>query len=157
MKVEQISLRVLWLEDNEDDVFFMMDALKRSGAPLTLRHVWNGKEALDVLASRQEPLPDAILTDIRMPFMDGLAFTREIRNDPAFESLPVLILSTSGLSRDVQVGLDLGASAYFIKPNSPAGWCTRLNDIYHEILRQIESRRALCNSATDPVAAEHAS
>jgi CheY-like chemotaxis protein len=134
-------MRILWLEDNEDDVFFMRTALKRSGLPATLQHVWNGKEALDFLA-RESALPDAILTDIRMPLLDGLGFIRELKQNPAWREIPVAILSTSGLGRDIRCGSELGVAGYFTKPNVPSDWVARLKEIYGEFVRLgVGSRR----------------
>jgi CheY-like chemotaxis protein len=137
MNERAFPLRVLWLEDSDDDVFFLKNALKKSGLPITLQHVWNGQEGLDLLRKQDFPRPDAILTDIRMPRMDGLTFAKEIRRDARFVSTPIFVLSTSGLSRDVQMGLSLGIAGHFTKPATPTDWINRLNEIYDAMVRHV--------------------
>jgi two-component system chemotaxis response regulator CheY len=61
---------------------------------------------------------DLVLTDIRMPNMDGLEFVRRVRNDLNRKDLPIIIISTKGADEDIELGLSLGASGYLSKPIS---------------------------------------
>jgi two-component system chemotaxis response regulator CheY len=74
----------------------------------------NGLEALDVLG--QEAGIDLILLDINMPVMDGLEFLERIRKEPAYERIPVIIISTEGKQEDTLRGLKMGAQGYVKKP-----------------------------------------
>lgn len=62
---------------------------------------------------------DLILSDIRMPYMDGLEFVRRVRQDLKDRKTPILLISTLGTDADVQRGLEAGADAYLLKPISP--------------------------------------
>jgi two-component system chemotaxis response regulator CheY len=75
----------------------------------------DGEDALDKL--RQGHF-DLVLTDIRMPRMDGLEFVRRVRNDLDRKDLPIIIISTKGAEEDIELGLSLGASGYLSKPIS---------------------------------------
>jgi two-component system chemotaxis response regulator CheY len=75
----------------------------------------DGKEALDKVRSGRF---DLVLTDIRMPGMDGLEFIRTVRSE--LNALPIIIISTKGADEDVQLGMSLGASGYLSKPVSMA-------------------------------------
>ena len=75
----------------------------------------DGMEALDKLKSGRF---DLVLTDIRMPRMDGLEFIRSVRSDLNDQALPIIIISTKGAEEDVQRGMTLGASGYLSKPVS---------------------------------------
>ena len=75
----------------------------------------DGKEALDKVRNGHF---DLVLTDIRMPRMDGLEFIRKVRSELNELTLPIIIVSTKGSDDDVQLGMDLGASGYLSKPIS---------------------------------------
>lgn len=77
----------------------------------------DGKEALDKLRSGRF---DLVLTDIRMPRMDGLEFIRTVRSELNGQALPIIIITTKGADEDVQLGMSLGASGYLSKPVSMA-------------------------------------
>ena len=82
----------------------------------------DGKEALDKVRSGSF---DLVLTDIRMPRMDGLEFIRSVRSELNDQALPIIIISTKGADEDVQLGMNLGASGYLSKPIS----MTRLKEM----------------------------
>src|SRR5262245_25709167 len=75
----------------------------------------DGKEALDMVKSGRF---DLVLTDIRMPRMDGLEFIRSVRSELNDQALPIIIISTKGAEEDVKRGMNLGASGYLSKPVS---------------------------------------
>ena len=75
----------------------------------------DGREALDKLKSGRF---DLVLTDIRMPRMDGLEFIRSVRSELNDQALPIIIISTKGAEEDVQLGMNLGANGYLSKPIS---------------------------------------
>lgn len=77
----------------------------------------DGREALDKLRTGSF---DLVLTDIRMPRMDGLEFIRSVRSELNDQTLPIIIISTKGADEDVQLGMNLGASGYLSKPVSMA-------------------------------------
>ena len=77
----------------------------------------DGEDALDKVKSGNF---DLVLTDIRMPRMDGLEFIRKVRSELNEQSLPIIIISTKGAEEDVQAGMDLGASGDLSKPVSMA-------------------------------------
>lgn len=82
----------------------------------------DGKEALDKVKTGNF---DLVLTDIRMPRMDGLEFIRSVRSELNDHALPIIIISTKGADEDVQLGMNLGASGYLSKPIS----MTRLKEM----------------------------
>jgi CheY-like chemotaxis protein len=61
---------------------------------------------------------DLVLTDIRMPRMDGLEFVRRVRNELKCLELPIIIISTKGAEDDINLGLSMGATGYLSKPIS---------------------------------------
>lgn len=76
----------------------------------------NGQQALDVLRSQGADLPDLILSDIMMPYMDGIEFLKEVRKNEAWVKIPFIFLTAKGAKGDVQQGKMLGVDDYLIKP-----------------------------------------
>jgi DNA-binding NarL/FixJ family response regulator len=76
----------------------------------------NGQEAVDLA---RELAPDVLLMDIRMPVLDGIAATREVRADPALEAVRVLVLTTFDLDEHVYAALAAGASGFLLKDATP--------------------------------------
>jgi CheY-like chemotaxis protein len=86
--------------------------------------VTDGEEAIKYLrgdgqySDRKEyPFPDLLMTDLKMPKMNGLEVLEWIRQHQDCANLPVVILSGSGLENDVADAYRKGARAYFVKPS----------------------------------------
>lgn len=65
--------------------------------------------------------PDLIILDVRMPGPDGIEVCRQLRTEPAFAAVPIVILTASGAAAQQAAGLAAGATAYLTKPFSPRG------------------------------------
>jgi two-component system chemotaxis response regulator CheY len=59
---------------------------------------------------------DLILLDINMPVMNGLEFLQRVQKEPAYQAIPVIIISTEGKEEDTIRGLKMGAKGYVKKP-----------------------------------------
>ncbi|MEK6409251.1 MAG: response regulator [Acidobacteriota bacterium] len=92
-----------------------------------ITEAFDGEDALNKVRNRNF---DLVLTDIRMPRMDGLEFIRTLRAEPKHRELPIIIISTKGADEDVQLGMSLGASGYLSKPVSMA----RLKELVKDFL-----------------------
>ena len=84
-------------------------------------HAENGKIALDMYLSHPEGYYDAILMDMRMPEMDGLTATSEIRSagKADSETIPIIALTANAFDEDVQRSLQAGLNAHLSKPVEP--------------------------------------
>jgi CheY-like chemotaxis protein len=117
---------LLLVEDNEDDAFAMKMACQRSGIPVLLRVVTDGDAAVDYLsgkgiyANRAEyPLPKVVFLDIKMPKRNGHEVLNWIRAQEDMKNLPVVMLTGSIESLDVDRAYELGATSYLAKVPSP--------------------------------------
>jgi CheY-like chemotaxis protein len=115
---------ILLVEDDENDAFFVQRAFNKTGVVNPMQVVRDGQEAIKYLegvepyADRQHyPLPCIIITDLKMPRMDGLGFLRWLKDHDQFHQVPKLVLSSSGEDKDRQQAARLGACAYFVKPS----------------------------------------
>jgi CheY-like chemotaxis protein len=76
----------------------------------------DGKSALTKIA---ESVPDAILLDIGLPDLDGCELARRLRQNPAAQSTPIIVLTGSGFPADIQRARDAGCDAVLVKPYPP--------------------------------------
>lgn len=87
----------------------------------------NGQEALDYL--QQQETPDLLITDLMMPALDGLQLLREIRSNPSWAYMPVLMLTARSLRQDQEQAFTLGVDDYIIKPFQEAELFASLNNL----------------------------
>jgi CheY-like chemotaxis protein len=104
--------RILVVEDDVRNVFALSSVLERRGARVEIAR--NGREALDHL--RTKPGVDLVLMDVMMPEMDGLDATRELRKDPRFTKLPIIMLTAKAMIDDRDKCIAAGANDYIAKP-----------------------------------------
>jgi two-component system chemotaxis response regulator CheY len=76
----------------------------------------DGSDGLEKLFSNA---CDLVLTDINMSNMDGYEFIRRVRAESHYRSLPIIIVSTEGESKDKAKGFEAGATLYLVKPCRP--------------------------------------
>jgi CheY-like chemotaxis protein len=114
---------ILLAEDSEDDVFFCRRALEKAGLAHNLVHVFNGAECIKYLSGQDPftdrakfPFPNLLLLDLKMPIVSGFEVLEWIQNHPECKTLPVIILTGSGMEQDKDNAAKLGASEYHCKP-----------------------------------------
>jgi CheY-like chemotaxis protein len=114
---------VLLVEDAEDDVFFLKRALIDSGIQNPLQVVGDGQQALDYLDGRgayadrtRYPLPFLVLLDLKLPYVMGLDVLKWIRERPEFQTMLVVVLTSSQQDSDITATYRLGGNSYLIKP-----------------------------------------
>src|SRR6516165_8453309 len=115
------KLRILLVEDNPADVVLTRMSVEESGRMHEFLAIADGEAALAYLRVAN-PLPDLILLDLALPKLDGFAVLKQLRLLPRFRNVPIAILSCSQAVETRERALRLGASAYFEKPNSLAGY-----------------------------------
>ncbi len=108
---------ILVAEDNDDHALITSDALASAhGINVRIVRARDGQEALDVLDDAGEALPNLILLDIQMPRLDGFETLDQIKSDPRYRVIPVVMLSSSEDERDVARSYGLGSNSYVTKP-----------------------------------------
>jgi DNA-binding response OmpR family regulator len=106
--------RVL-IVDDESDLREVVDYNLRA-AGYEVNHADSGTAAL---ANAQCLLPDAIVLDINLPGLDGLAVCEMLRLLPSTKNIPILMLTALATEKTRDLGLQLGADDYMTKPFSP--------------------------------------
>lgn len=107
-------------DDDEDDRFFFLEALRTIDPGITCMLASNGREALTLLQSDFFSLPDYIFLDLNMPLMNGFKCLEEIKKIPALSEIPVILYSTTSEKEVEEKSRKAGAFSFFIKPSSPA-------------------------------------
>jgi len=110
-------------DDDADDRLLTREAFDASQVANELKFVEDGVELMDYLYNRNKfsdrekyPRPGIILLDLNMPKKDGRESLAEIRKDPQFNSLRVIVLTTSKAEEDIYRSYNLGAASYITKP-----------------------------------------
>jgi len=113
------KLDILLVDDSEADVLLVELAFEELGIPHRLRVTRDGVEALEHLRSdgvSESGLPDLILLDLNMPRMGGLEVLLELKDNPRWRTIPVIVLTTSAAATDVWESYSRHANAYVRKP-----------------------------------------
>ena len=104
--------RIVLADDNADMRTYVQRILEQGG--YAVEAVSNGAAAL--LAVKNGPLPDLVLSDVMMPNMDGFALLSALRADPATKGIVVILLSARAGAEARVEGLAAGADDYLVKP-----------------------------------------
>jgi CheY-like chemotaxis protein len=121
---EQV-ITVLLVEDTEDNRQMMSRLLEMSGYRVV--EATNGLEAVKVA---NQIRPAIILMDLSLPFIDGLAATRQIRSLPGFSKVPIIAVSAHDSADFHNEALEAGCNAYITKPID----YTELEDLVNQLL-----------------------
>lgn len=109
--------RILVVEDDVRNVFALTSILEPRGAVVQIaRNGLEALKALDEAAGNPDRAIDLVLMDVMMPEMDGLTATRELRKNPAWKRLPVIVLTAKAMKDDQEQCLAAGANDYMAKP-----------------------------------------
>lgn len=122
------KISILIADDDADDRELIKAAFDENSTQHQLNFVENGEELLFYLRRKGQyadetlhPFPQIILLDLNMPKKDGREALKEIKTDPSFKSIPVIILTTSMEEKDIANSYELGVNSYIIKPVTYAG------------------------------------
>ncbi|NTB87519.1 response regulator [Agrobacterium tumefaciens] len=102
---------ILIVDDSKTIRQMLRNALKNE--PYTIVEASNGREGLTIV---QTSTPDAVVSDIHMPDVDGITFISSVRSDPRLKALPILVLTTEDESLFKERARAAGATAWLQKP-----------------------------------------
>jgi CheY-like chemotaxis protein len=115
------NLHILLVEDDQDDVELMQDALKDNGVPFKMDVVRQGDKVIPFLKSCKN-FPNVILLDLNLPKMHGREVLSRIKLSEDFKHIPVAILTTSSSETERKFCLSAGASHFLTKPSTVEGF-----------------------------------
>ena len=103
--------KILYVEDNEDNVYMLSRRLKRKGFEIVI--AVDGEQGVEMASSEK---PDLILMDLSLPKMDGWTATKYIKSNEELKSIPIIALSAHAMEEHKQRALDSGCNDYDTKP-----------------------------------------
>lgn len=119
-EIEIRIIDILLVEDNPGDIRLTQEVLKEGKIKNKLSVVMDGEEAISFLKKigkyKDVSTPDLILLDLNLPKKDGREVLAEIKSNPKFSSIPVVILTTSDAEKDVISSYASHANAFITKP-----------------------------------------
>lgn len=135
---------ILYADDDQDDQELMHEVMQTVAGDLEIVSVRNGREVIDFLSALHtgDHYPSLIMLDINMPIAGGYQTLKQLKLNPSFAHIPVVIFSTSNLIDDKQKSLHYGAYEYIPKPV-----------FYKEVVEVCERFASLCHNA--PVSIIH--
>ncbi len=114
---------ILIVEDDGNDVLLIKRAFKKAQTINPLEVVTDGEEAINYLKGEgkytdriQYPIPILILLDLKLPLKSGFEVLEWLKKQEGLKRIPVVILTSSSESRDINRAYDLGANTYLTKP-----------------------------------------
>ncbi len=116
---------ILMVDDDPDGLFFLKSAFAAAGISSVIQTVNGGHAAIAYVRGEGEysdrgiyPFPDFVITDLKMPGVDGFDVLRFLKKNPLTVTLPVVVFSGSQDNYDIRKSYLLGASSYHVKPGS---------------------------------------
>lgn len=115
-RLDPTKIRILVVEDDDGTALVIEKALHAYGCQT--RRARNRLEIGQAIG--EKPLPHLVLLDVMLPDANGFDVLNRIRQHPALEHIPVMMLTSLGERKDVTRGLALGANGYITKPVLPS-------------------------------------
>jgi len=115
-------VQILLAEDDLGHARLIQRNLARVGLVNQVQHVSDGQYALDYIyrqgdhKDRPSGVPLLAILDVKMPRIDGIEVLRRIKSDPALETMPVIMLTTTDDPREIEKCYELGCNVYITKP-----------------------------------------
>ncbi len=122
--------KVLIVEDEEFLIRALKDNLEVEGCSVDTAS--NGAEAIERVRANH---PDIILLDLLMPKQDGFYVLGEMKNNPAWKLIPVVVLSNLGGDAEIKRALEMGADDYFVKSQHP------IEEVIEKVKEYLEGRK----------------
>jgi CheY-like chemotaxis protein len=104
-------VKIVYVEDNEDNVYVLKNRLKRAGFEVVVAA--DGMQGIELTATEQ---PSLVIMDLGLPVLDGWEATRRLKADPATRHIPVIALSAHAMAGDREKALAAGCDDFDTKP-----------------------------------------
>lgn len=116
-------VEILLIEDNPSDIKLTLKALQKHSLANKVTVLKDGAAALDFLFAQGiysdrnfKEVPKVIFLDLKLPLVDGIEVLRKIKSEENTKKIPVVVLTSSKESRDIEECYKLGVNSYVVKP-----------------------------------------
>lgn len=110
-----MAVEFLLVDDDTDDSDLIFEVLNEIDSNVKYTYAMEGPEALSLLDNGY--IPGIIFLDINMPGMNGWQCLSKLKTNARFKDIPVVMYSTSSYPHEIEKAFELGALAFFTKPN----------------------------------------
>jgi len=128
---------LLIAEDDPDDQYFFQEAIEIAcPAKVETHFVFDGAQLLSTLQKKgmDKDRKNLVVLDLNMQVKDGRTTLHDIKSDPAFADIPVVVLTTSDNQEDIEYCLQNGAAAYYQKPSKITDLVKIVRNLYQDFL-----------------------
>ena len=135
-------VRVLVIEDNPDDRELLLHQLRRGNMADQVKFITDGKEALDFLIGPAHAVQGnqivAIFLDLNLPSLSGLEVLRSIRDHARWQTVPVIVMTSSNNPKDLAECRRLKVTNYVSKPVTFVSFSKAVADVFHRPQSEVE-------------------
>jgi two-component system chemotaxis response regulator CheY len=124
-------MKILVVEDDKTTRKILGLYLKAKGFDVV--YAENGLDAMEKLGTETVNL---VLTDLNMPYMDGIELTKNLKADPGLKEVPVLMVTTEADDEERRKAMEAGANGYLVKPVSAEMVSDQIKSILSNIFRK---------------------
>ncbi|TSC76796.1 MAG: response regulator receiver protein [Parcubacteria group bacterium Gr01-1014_29] len=124
--------KILIVEDEEFLIRALKDNLEAEG--YTIDTAMNGDEAIERIKKEQ---PNLILLDLLMPKRDGFYVLEEVKKNPEWRLIPVIVLSNLGGDAEIKKAIEMGADDYFVKSQHP------IEEVIEKVKEYLEGKKSV--------------
>ena len=117
-------ITILYIEDNEDNIFLFTRRLGRRGYEVTIAR--DGALGMQLARSNR---PTLILMDLDLPIIDGWEATRQLKAAPETAHIPIIAVSSYAMVQDRRRALEAGCDDFFAKPVDMNALCARIESL----------------------------
>ncbi len=137
----QPKLHVLLIEDNPDHAILIRGILQQIKNIVAVSMVQDGQLALEFLnkAQTSNKLPDLIFLDLKLPRLNGFELLKICKQDVELCDIPIVVLSSSDIKKDIQQAIELGANEYLVKPMNLDQLYDQLNAIISHLRSEVSA------------------
>jgi len=134
MSANPNPVRVLIVEDNDDDSRLLLRQLRKSGIDAHVKFISDGRQALDFLTGEGQSAAEeliALFLDLKLPSLSGVELLRRLRDHDDFRNLPVIVMTSSNDPADLEECQKLKVVNYVTKPVTFATFSKAVADVFH--------------------------
>ncbi len=104
-------MKILYVEDNDDNIYMLERRLKRAGFTVII-----ARDGADGVAQAGSEQPDLILMDLSLPVLDGWEATRQIKGGDATAHIPLIVLTANAMAGEKEKAFEAGCDDFDTKP-----------------------------------------
>lgn len=130
------KIKILLVEDNEDERLFMKEGFAQSGLYKIAGEAENGIKMMEFFKQRSFSYPELVVSDLNMPGRNGYEVIAEIKTHSSLSRFPMVILTTAPMIPYAERRRKMGACAYYTKPDTFLEHDVFAASIYDDVVKK---------------------